>query len=338
MKMLQKCYEDVMKKYNCSVSSYFSSKNEVQKEIYNLINDYKKGSLKISSLFADNTDNRNKHILSTFLMGVVLYDNCDLIKKSINKLLGELRGEFDENEVYDFFLFVWTLTSIYHDAGYPYEERKKQCWGEIQDYVNNSLPEDYKNVPKLYTNELLSSYAWYRFIHSGTLDHGVYGGKKFYQDLIEGIVPDNRIFTLNVYKTVSWAIACHNIWFCYNKNEEDEYKRFGLSELIKKAPVREIKLKDHPLLFLLSLVDNIEPIKRGLESYLEKIDIKFKENFMVISLQEDGQCKENFTKYKQQIMDLNNWLLGVADVRDENGNTEYHLFLDENIEKDEEMS
>ena len=61
----------------------------------------------------------------------------------------------------------------------------------------------------------------------------------------------------------AWTIICHNIWVHKRGTcEAKKYEEIGLNELIhNKTDKRFIQLKEHPLLFLLCLVDTIEPVK-----------------------------------------------------------------------------
>ena len=55
----------------------------------------------------------------------------------------------------------------------------------------------------------------------------------------------------------------HNIWSSGEKEEiKEKYKDLGLESLITgESDIFPISIKDNPLLFLLGLVDTIEPIK-----------------------------------------------------------------------------
>lgn len=55
----------------------------------------------------------------------------------------------------------------------------------------------------------------------------------------------------------------HNIWSSGEKEEiKEKYRNLGLESLITgESDIFPISIKDNPLLFLLGLVDTIEPIK-----------------------------------------------------------------------------
>ena len=66
-----------------------------------------------------------------------------------------------------------------------------------------------------------------------------------------------------LYAQASLSIAMHNIWSSGEKEEiKEKYRNLGLESLITgESDIFPISIKDNPLLFLLGLVDTIEPIK-----------------------------------------------------------------------------
>ena len=60
-----------------------------------------------------------------------------------------------------------------------------------------------------------------------------------------------------LYKEAAWAIATHNIYFP-TENDNNLYQSYGLSYLIGHPP---ILFKESPFLYLLGLVDTIDPVK-----------------------------------------------------------------------------
>lgn len=59
------------------------------------------------------------------------------------------------------------------------------------------------------------------------------------------------------YALASATIATHNIWFPEHKDRKN-YKKYELNTLINH---KQISYREAPLLFLLGLVDTIDPIK-----------------------------------------------------------------------------
>jgi hypothetical protein len=71
----------------------------------------------------------------------------------------------------------------------------------------------------------------------------------------------------------AWTIICHHIRSAEETSDTAErYRSFGLSNLITKEGKPLIHLDKHPLLFLLCLVDTIEPIKKFITGNPKTID------------------------------------------------------------------
>jgi hypothetical protein len=115
-------------------------------------------------------------------------------------------------------------------------------------------------------------------------DHGILAGLLLYDTLLKtynhikavGDKIDNDTYTynnlywskkiLNIYNLCSWTVLAHNIFFLKvgvnNPVEINSYLSKELGSLIIQADQLPItNLKDHPFLFLLCLVDSIEPSK-----------------------------------------------------------------------------
>jgi len=104
------------------------------------------------------------------------------------------------------------------------------------------------------------------------------------------------------------TIAIHNIWFP-QKNDEKIYRLYKLDNLINRTP---ISLQEAPLLFLLGLVDTIEPVKlfckneENIKDVLEGIVINFIDDKIKIGI----SCDSNlcFAKLYNRCKDLYPWL------------------------------
>lgn len=71
---------------------------------------------------------------------------------------------------------------------------------------------------------------------------------------------------LTLFRYISDCILAHNMWKA-DKKDESCYRYFGLNELIgEQFPM--ISIEKNPLLFILALVDTIEPIKMRPLRYL----------------------------------------------------------------------
>jgi len=68
-------------------------------------------------------DDRAVHVVSTFFLGVYIYENSDLIKCSIDNKMKKYR----DNRRYKSdikFCFIWFLICLFHDLGYSFEKNK----------------------------------------------------------------------------------------------------------------------------------------------------------------------------------------------------------------------
>ncbi len=210
---------------------------------------------------------RIEHSNSIFFFGILIYEES-ILKDEILK---------EKNPPgYKLFPFLWFLTALFHDFGYHYEEDKSYLIN-IQNIngvmVNLLKKSDYfklkgniDKVPKTLTNNI-SNYFNKRRFNDCILDHGIIAGIYLYDRLVanrrkrENENPNDSIFWQQSlekqYATVAATIAVHNMWFPDN-NSIETYKKYNLDDLINH-PL--IKYKEAPLLFLLGIVDTLDPIK-----------------------------------------------------------------------------
>ncbi len=144
---------------------------------------------------------------------------------------------------------------------------------KIDNNIPDSIQENYKKYYKL---RLLSK----RLYEDICIDHGIAGGLRLYDYMKKkhyNNCNDNRqvklvnnlwwgpvIFENFIVPCVE-AIIAHNVWFSLNDKCDQKYKVLGLEGLVlpKQGDYRKspITYNEYPLLFLLDLVDTIEPIK-----------------------------------------------------------------------------
>ena len=272
--------------------------------------------------------NRNLHIVTNYFLGIHFYEDNYKIKNAIDNQVKGLvpvqNIDFDNS-----FKYFWFLTCFYHDVGYYYEENK----GIIESL--QSLKKDIKiekvipgliGVPKLFHN-LGNKYLLYRLEKFGCYDHGIIGGMLLYDRLIKIYYrfkngnPNNSFIHNGLYwsdsmfkyfQLIASVVLTHNIWF---KNEMSDsiddinmYKEYKLDKLIIcNNSFRKINLNRHPLLFLLSLVDTIEPTKQYGIDFLKKINVIFieKDNKILVQGQKND---DEVNGWLTSIVSLNNWL------------------------------
>jgi hypothetical protein len=277
---------------------------------------------------AEGEDRRLRHIVSLFFLGFAIYENIQIIKKGIDEQiedLGILHKEFSSSKR---FAFIWFLLCIFHDLGYAYERKLVKEPGQI---VKVKMPTGF--IPSKYTKENIDRYDKYRQCKWNVKDHGIWGGKVFYSEMIaigKKIAENQRnnefkIFeTENVgklYQYAAWIIMCHNI--NYNTNNDDYTNCYRCQKLddfiLSKA--RCISIKNNPLLFLFCFADTIEPTKK-LHSkthdpqkdklICNSLKLEFKDNSMKFVLDDDYGA---FGKYKDCLLEMNEWLIDV-DAKD----------------------
>jgi len=274
-----------------------------KKDDFRLYKDFFKGN-------QEHLKSRAQHILSCYMLGKILYENIPAIKEAVNEFIKTYH--FDEIDGIEPFRYIWMLICLFHDLGYVYESLGIYKQDNVENLIEN-LSDELSGVPVGYTKDLLKSYDNYRNCRFAVTDHGIIGGVKLYDDLNKHFsgrnsLDDNR---KKLHSCVSWVVACHNLFIGESKNQC--YPCKALYALISDGKSRNIKLPEHPLLFLFDLVDSIEPMKLfGGTEILSEISVSF--SCKSISFNLDKLCNEKKQQYARKIQDLNNWLTDVNDL------------------------
>ena len=254
---------------------------------------------------------RNLHIVTDYFLGILIYESNIRVKTSIDNQIKRFTSA-DNNSSDNSFKYFWFLICFYHDVGYYFENNKSKISSremlESDLRIVYSLPK-LLGVPKLYNN-VKDNYLTYRIEKFNVYDHGIVGGMLIYDRLVK-IYYDNKNISGQssfFYKNLFWSesmfkyfqliasvILIHNI---YLKNKivdsEDDiniYKTYNLHNLIISNSKNRITLNRHPLLFLLSLVDSIEPTKCYGINFLKKVKFDFsKKKRLIIEL---NRCNDN---------------------------------------------
>lgn len=82
------------------------------------------------------------HVIKVFFLGLYLYENNEVIKVSVHQRLQNLGMPED----FASFLLIWTVSSLYHDCGYVFENDKIESDNALYDSVLSKL-NGYLNLP-----------------------------------------------------------------------------------------------------------------------------------------------------------------------------------------------
>lgn len=203
-----------------------------------------------------------------------------------------------------------------------------------------------------FSEALVKNYFYYR-MNRGNLDHGIIGGYYLFDRLyknfcektknvdwkkkdcewIEGL--SYRLVHLDHFAYIADAIICHNLWCAYDSKKIKEYREYGLDPLIigedfeanntnfvqNKNRNKKLNIDDHPLQFMLCLLDTIEPVKR-LSNFENSIEMDAYDVLQKISIEEEwgdgikikwcSYLKElnsnGFESWMKDIKELEKWM------------------------------
>jgi len=244
---------------------------------------------------------RITHIVSTFILGMALLNNKRLgINQTIISEIEKLKVFDSEDKIKSELPYIWFLATLFHDLGYSVEK------SELGKELPNYKPEfNIVSVPEFYT-KVYKKYYDYR----KNRDHGIYGGIRFIQDMLEirkreEHNPKSKRYWGKelelLYSHIGWIIIAHNIWF---KSKDDLYNGdyAEMQELVLEDDKDyRIKFEEYPLFFFFCLVDVLEPTKNT--TLFSKVNITLENRKIIIST--------NDKSYSKAIMGLNKWLTPV---------------------------
>ena len=181
----------------------------------------------------------------------------------------KIKAPTEEDRIYLYILF---LTFLYHDY-YYYQEQNKEL-----EPIDNFETEFKKiaGLKDIYSPSNINKYYKYR----GKSDHGIYAGyqlnrklKSNLDEILNGeevVIRNNLSWSkkdIKYYDFASSAIIKHNIWLA-NRNRVSEVQKKRVNEYESKdlnpfiiSNKDRMKFEDNPLLFILFIIDSIEPIK-----------------------------------------------------------------------------
>lgn len=257
---------------------------------------------------------RAAHTNSIFFLGILLYKNTTISK---DYFIRQNRLGYQE------FPFIWFLTCLFHDFAMQQESSRELITKIVDiDTLNRTynikhklLEKTVAGVDRLLFNHIRQYFLFRRFNHK-KIDHGILGGLYFYDRLVKNRIiqekkKDNELLwgkeLEKQYAMVAGVIAIHNIWFPTDKTACD-YIRFEMKELINAKP---ISLRQSPLLFLMGVVDTIDPIKTYDKDYevdyiVQNLLLEFNDNELILENKTNSEL--DFNEIIKKSENLKNWL------------------------------
>ena len=273
------------------------------------------------------------HVFSVFFFGILLYENCDEIRDQIDIKIKYYKKVNKNSKIT--FSFIWFIISLFHDSGYKFEE-ENECKTIEQfdiDYkIKNKLKKYKGGIPTQISNTWRDYFKFkLKYLKPENFrkpDHGILAGRLLFDTLtktyeyFKELNGNKEEFEyhylfwskklLDVYNLCSWTILAHNIFFLNVKSDEKEkidfYNKHDLGKLvIDKDQKPVINLHNYPFLFLLCLVDTIEPSKmqhdNGLTTCLKQTEMNLNHNEIHIKFSKEIE-KSRF----DNILKMGNWL------------------------------
>ena len=298
------------------------------KEVFNvLFENFHKESIFSNEIFDVKKLSRSEHTYIVFLLGYLVYTKLGDVK---NKYFKNTHYENPEKQ----FQLIWFLTSIVHDIFFDIERKKeykefKDLNGDLNSvkkefYIDNCLVSNSQYCDKLDKKfetflGILGNYYKYRYCHDDRIDHGIVAGLVIFDLLVKHRIKKSSTSCQywkeeldKLYFEAGLSIASHNIWSSDSKLKDKNYKDYGLGILVNssKKSIFPIKFSEMPFLFLLGLVDTIEPTKtfrnRSIFEILNSLDINITKNYLKLRNSKDS--KLNFSELTKKVNGLENWL------------------------------
>ena len=297
-------------------------------EVFNvLFGNFYKESIFSNEIFNIKKLSRSEHTYIVFLLGYLVYTKLEDSQKNYFK-----NNHYENPKKH--FQLIWFLTSIVHDIFFDIEQ-KKEC-EEFKDLnyeldsvknkfsIENCLLSNLQYCAKLDKKfetflGILGKYYKYRYCHDDRIDHGIVSGLVIFDLLVKHRIKKFSTSTSHwkeeldkLYFEAGLSIASHNIWSSDSKLKDKNYKDYGLEILVNssKKSIFPIKFSEMPFLFLLGLVDTIEPTKtfrnRSVFEILNSLDINVTKNYLKLRNSKDS--KLNFSELTKKVNGLENWL------------------------------
>lgn len=220
---------------------------------------------------------REFHTVSAFMLGILLKDKLKMSTRSLPDPCKNHKKSF---------IYFWSMICLSHDLTFWLESNEEyliKCNTIEKFYQEFNIK--YRLIDESCFGQLFRDYYRYNIEQRGLIDHGITCGIILYDQLIKlyvestnrgGIILTNDQWKYNKkFKEyalrISETIARHNIWVADPENEKI-YRDYNLHKLISSDPdFNKVKYSEQDsMLFLLGLVDTLEPIKcctRNKEEY-----------------------------------------------------------------------
>lgn len=220
---------------------------------------------------------RANHTLSAFLLGIILQEELHISMRELPKL---------HDSIHLNFLYFWSLTCLYHDYATRIEDESSIYFEQLDtiEKFEDFFKVEYSLVKDSSEGELYKNYYLYRASEK-IVDHGIAGATLIYDALMQEynnallcngekkkarVEHNSLTFSKDFPKHVMFianTIAKHNLWRA-SPDREEVYRNFNLEQLIPNENGDHIISLDekkknikNKFLFILGLVDTLEPIK-----------------------------------------------------------------------------
>lgn len=224
---------------------------------------------------------RFSHTVSLYLLGIKIAEEIGFDRFNLPK--------WDSNYQRNF-LHHWAAICLYHDIGYCIECNNPNFSPKDNMTINvlyHNLNLKY-NISDVDKTGIIKRYYHYRIVSAKPkIDHGITAAMMLYDSLMKRNYEMQEIAKTaimfyekpmygnenkdNILK-YALAVAHHNMWFAYEANDIEKYNQLGMSDLIIKSDrSNRLSFSKEPLLFLLCLIDSIDPIKTYESSRLEDV-------------------------------------------------------------------
>ena len=265
---------------------------------------------------------KHQHTVSLYLLGL-------LCKRLVStRLKNRMQELFDISNWYHY-EYTWYLTCLYHDITSVME--KDQTFAFRADLVAESKLFDQTSKLLRFPKDVYINYILYRQ-SNGSAEHGIIAGTELFDRLYESFTkkttghdwetsPVCRKGNLEWrrehpphFAYIADAVCCHNIWLTPKDNVKlcDTYEQASLDTLIVKEDSDKLSFTQHPLQFMLCLLDTIEPIKRfeniPADVVLKNIYLDLRENGITLGWTHTIKEHPKFLDWLKSVSTIGEWM------------------------------